>query len=706
MMQRMTTETVTILFCDLVASTERRARLGDDAFDAFTARFMQMLRGTITQWGGREVSSAGDGLMVVFRESVADSIECATEMHRAVRDLDADDPPRLRIGVSTGEVAQDGTDYSGMPIVEAARLEAAAAPGQTLANAVVRALVGNRRSLHFRDIGALTLKGIPEPLPTVAVVGEDAPDGPVAPHPAAVATLPKKRRAHARSLIVAAVLLVAVAVVVGVVTLHDDATGGARKAIQSPPTAGVPTPQGYKPTYSPTPCPTDVKNAAADATCGTLVVPQDRTKADGPDVSLLVSRAPPRQPGGTGAPTIDICGCEDVGNSLARDRAELIHIGLRGYEGTPSLTCPEFVDARRTALAQRSDDPAANASISAAFRRCYNRLEREGIDPSQYNLNAAAADVLDLMWVLGIKQANFVAFGDLGAEALVILRRAPGAVRSLTLENPAPPGETRFTNPTRDLAGAFRRLDALCRADHACAAAYPNLESSVSKYYAAYQAKPQLVSTPDPNDEQAPHIQLLLDGPRLADALADGLGRTSSLAAVPSGIMTADADLLASLVVGDDRLADDAPWGAQASYYCSYPVHTEDPQGRELAAKTLPEFVRSHDMHWSEWCKGWDTSDASESLGRDVVSDVPVLAFRGDLTPDGNSDWLRTIERGFSTMHSAVFPTFSSGLLVEGPPCLSALRRAFLVDPTAPIDTVSCVKQSQSPPIDFVTPTG
>jgi len=149
---------VTILFCDLVASTERRARLGDDAFDAFTARFMQMLRGTVTQWGGREVSSAGDGLMVVFRESVADSIECATEMHRAVRDLDADDPPRLRIGVSTGEVAQDGTDYSGMPIVEAARLEAAAAPGQTLANAVVRALVGNRRSLHFRDIGALTLR--------------------------------------------------------------------------------------------------------------------------------------------------------------------------------------------------------------------------------------------------------------------------------------------------------------------------------------------------------------------------------------------------------------------------------------------------------------------------------------------------------------------------------------------------------------------
>ena len=63
-----TTETVTILFCDLVASTQRRARLGDDSFDAFTVRFMSALRAAIAVWGGHEVSSAGDGLMVVFRE--------------------------------------------------------------------------------------------------------------------------------------------------------------------------------------------------------------------------------------------------------------------------------------------------------------------------------------------------------------------------------------------------------------------------------------------------------------------------------------------------------------------------------------------------------------------------------------------------------------------------------------------------------------
>src|SRR4051812_6654914 len=144
--------------------------MGDDRFDEFSVRFLATLREAIVEHQGREVSSAGDGLMVVFPVRAVDAVACATRMHERVAELDAEDPPRLRVGISTGEVAEDGDNYSGMPIVEAARLESAAAPGQTLANAVVRTLVGSRRALRFRDVGALTLKGIPEPLPAVEVL--------------------------------------------------------------------------------------------------------------------------------------------------------------------------------------------------------------------------------------------------------------------------------------------------------------------------------------------------------------------------------------------------------------------------------------------------------------------------------------------------------------------------------------------------------
>ncbi len=167
------TQTVTIMFCDLVASTERRARLGDDAFDEFSKRFIATLRDEVTRSGGREITNLGDGLMAVWTESTADAVACATAMHRTVAGLDSSDPPRLRVGISSGEVAQVGDEYSGMPIVEAARLEAAAPPGRTLANAVVRALVGTRRDLRFRDVGALSLKGIPVPLVTVEVIDDE-----------------------------------------------------------------------------------------------------------------------------------------------------------------------------------------------------------------------------------------------------------------------------------------------------------------------------------------------------------------------------------------------------------------------------------------------------------------------------------------------------------------------------------------------------
>src|SRR4029077_10150541 len=101
--------------------------------------------------------------------------------------------------------------YSGMPIVEAARLEAAAAPGQTLANGVVRTLVGNRRGLRFFDIGALSLKGIPEPLAVVAIVDGEASQARVEPHPMAVAPKRDTRRRKSGALIGTAGLIIVIA---------------------------------------------------------------------------------------------------------------------------------------------------------------------------------------------------------------------------------------------------------------------------------------------------------------------------------------------------------------------------------------------------------------------------------------------------------------------------------------------------------------
>ena len=75
------TATVTVLFCDLVGSTARQVRLGDDAADEFRGRFFGILTGVVEETGGDLVKNTGDGLMVVYRESVRDAVTAASRMH-------------------------------------------------------------------------------------------------------------------------------------------------------------------------------------------------------------------------------------------------------------------------------------------------------------------------------------------------------------------------------------------------------------------------------------------------------------------------------------------------------------------------------------------------------------------------------------------------------------------------------------------------
>jgi class 3 adenylate cyclase len=699
------TQVVTILFCDLVSSTERRARLGDDVYDDFNAALFRVLRTAIEAHGGREVINAGDGMMVVFTESAADAISCAMDMHRQAAALDTDDPALLRVGISCGEVAQDGDNYSGMPIVEAARLESAAAPGQTLANAVVRTLVGNRRAIRFRDAGRLPLKGIPAPLETVEVVDQDVVD--LGANSGAVPVSGAKK-ATRRSLWIAAAIVAGTALVAAVVSIaatrgsHHEAAGTARAA------QGVPAPIGYTPAFETTACPSSVRTDVPAAKCGYLVVPQDRAKPDGAKVRLLVTEAPPRTPVASNTPpNIDVCGCNNLATSLARDHATLIQIGGRGFfNSEPVLTCPEMVAVTRPALARPTDDPEVARNEARALANCHDRLERRGDDLSQYNWVTGTQDELDLMTALHIPRADFTGSGPTSNVIWGIVQRAPAAVRSMTLDNPAPPGQTFLSNPIGSLSGAFDRYVAQCRADAQCAKSYPDLARVYQRGYEKFAAHPELVAVPNPDDSTAPPIPVLLDGPRVAQALHAALGDPSTYGLIPAAITEPSAaSLIAAQVLNDDYFSwhANAPWGALASFYCSYDVHTFNPAATALSARTLPQFDGGYSDHWATLCKAWRVRDVSEKLSADVASPTPALLFRGDLSPVGSSDWINSLQSRLSKSQSAVFPTLGDGLVSQGPPCLSVMRRTFLADPTADLHTAACV--NRSPNIAFQAPS-
>jgi class 3 adenylate cyclase/tetratricopeptide (TPR) repeat protein len=183
-----TTENITVLFTDLVGSTELASSLTLEAGDQVRRKHFSALRQAIATNGGTEVKNLGDGFMVVFPAASA-AVACAVTMQQIVHrdNASAERSLGLRVGLSSGEASREADDYFGDPVIEAARLCAKAEGGQILASDLVRANAGRRSSHTFTSLGELELKGLPEHIETLQISWEplraDAPGSGRAPLP-------------------------------------------------------------------------------------------------------------------------------------------------------------------------------------------------------------------------------------------------------------------------------------------------------------------------------------------------------------------------------------------------------------------------------------------------------------------------------------------------------------------------------------------
>ncbi len=151
----------TVLFTDLVGSTELIGRYGEDGAHERRLRHFALLRDAILTTGGREVKSLGDGLMVVFADPSA-AMECAQQMQRSVA-LD-DDQLGLRIGLHTGELLREDDDFHGTTVIIAARLCNTAEAGQIIMSNATHDITDATRSRPAQSLGQLALKGLAQPV--------------------------------------------------------------------------------------------------------------------------------------------------------------------------------------------------------------------------------------------------------------------------------------------------------------------------------------------------------------------------------------------------------------------------------------------------------------------------------------------------------------------------------------------------------------
>jgi class 3 adenylate cyclase len=145
----------TVMFTDIVASTETAARLGDRAWRELLARHDELSRAQLARFRGRAVKSLGDGFLATF-DGPARAIRCALELREAVRELGVE----LRAGLHTGECEAIGEDVGGLAVHIGARVGTLAAPREVLVSNTVKDLVVGS-GIDFADRGEHALKGVP-----------------------------------------------------------------------------------------------------------------------------------------------------------------------------------------------------------------------------------------------------------------------------------------------------------------------------------------------------------------------------------------------------------------------------------------------------------------------------------------------------------------------------------------------------------------
>ena len=144
----------TILFVDVVGSTELATRLGDTAWRDLLDRYYARVTTELEQFGGREVDRAGDGLLATF-DGPTRAIRCASSIERSARALGI----AVRAGIHTGEVERSEGSIRGIAVHIAARVAGLAAPGEVVVSSTVRDLIaGSGITLH--DRGTHDLKGV------------------------------------------------------------------------------------------------------------------------------------------------------------------------------------------------------------------------------------------------------------------------------------------------------------------------------------------------------------------------------------------------------------------------------------------------------------------------------------------------------------------------------------------------------------------
>lgn len=368
------------------------------------------------------------------------------------------------------------------------------------------------------------------------------------------------------------------------------------------------------------------------AMCGTLPLPEDRTKPEGRqiDVSFAVVEATGRTTapdalfflaGGPGQSALDVYPTVAGSFSNVNLTHDIVVVDQRGTGSSNMLSCDE------TEVEGTITDPQEEATVAG---RCRRDLESRA-DLTQYTTAIAMDDLDQIREKLGYDAVDLYGASYGTRAALVYLRRHESRVRSVVLDGVDPPDWPLSSTFGRDGQRAMDGIFARCAANHDCNAAFPDLSASLTKLLSAH-TEPVSITVAHPTT--ATPTKVVVSRDTLASTL-HALSYASETAAlipllVHFGAATGELEPLAaqSLIMADSMKV---AVGMHFAVVCSEDAPFLDPAG--IAEDGATSYLGSAAARrYIEACKAWPRADVSADRVP-VASNVPVLLLSGELDP-------------------------------------------------------------------------
>ncbi|MFF5785466.1 alpha/beta fold hydrolase [Streptomyces sp. NPDC012693] len=497
--------------------------------------------------------------------------------------------------------------------------------------------------------------------------------------------------------------------------------------------------------FVPGPCPrtADPIPELARARCGTLTVPEKRSRHDGPKdstgpkgpketdnpkastgpwghggrtITLSVAIMPAESTRPAPDPIVWLAGgpgddaVSEIPMALAgdlnRDR-DVIFMSQRGtYSADPELTCPNIDRFNARALGLVSNAPSTGRLHVEATRACRDRVDAQGADRSAYNDIESSADYDALRRTLGVRKWNVFGISYGTHLALNYMRLHPKGIRSVGIDGVLPPSLAGGAVTWKAAREGFDGLFRACEEQPACNTRYPDLKATFLRLVSELEAHPITTTVTVPVHPEP--VKVVLDGGNLVTWLTSA---THVAAGVPRSIdelAHGNPRRIAEQLAGGKyspqaigRVAHGLVYGIFCSQWTPYESRADVIRGGREAFPSFPRSMLANapQLAWlHDDCRAWDVPPAPPWI-RDVTrSDIPTLALSGGFdaqtAPSNGAYAARTLSRS----HAVTVPYVAHVVFADSR-CAQTITTSFFADPAAP-DT-RCLAGLQPPQFEI-----